>query len=328
MTPYPLPSDPNTDHPAAVVIGGANVDFKSQTSVRPIPGTSNPGRSRSSSGGVGRNIAENLARLGASTALVTAVGDDANGARLLSDTESAGVNIRHIVSTRQPTGTYTAILDDGGEMIIAVASTAALDDMSVDSIAERRELISHAQILILDCNVPEKALVRAAMIAAESSVRVVVDPVSVAKTERLLAILRAGLPLHTVTPNLDELQALTGAEGCTDSDLRLAAAQLHSAGVEHVWVRLGVSGSFLSSMRDGVQLSNRLAPYPATLIDVTGAGDAMLAGYALGLLRGCDSYAAAKYGRAAAAITVESEYTVNPSIDFEALSARVAGATE
>lgn len=80
----------STDYAAAVVIGGANIDHKSQTLGRPVPGTSNPGRSRTSLGGVGRNVAENLARLGVGTALITAIGEDADGHHLLSETESAG----------------------------------------------------------------------------------------------------------------------------------------------------------------------------------------------------------------------------------------------
>lgn len=73
----------------AVVIGGSNLDFKSQTIGHPIFGTSNPGRSRTSAGGVGRNVAENLARQDVPTVLITAVGDDDAGAWLTSQTRSA-----------------------------------------------------------------------------------------------------------------------------------------------------------------------------------------------------------------------------------------------
>ena len=97
MTQQVPSTSPSIQYPAAIVIGGANVDNKSQTLARPVSGTSNPGRSRSSLGGVGRNVAENLARLGVSTALITAIGEDANGDRLLHDTEAAGVDLRHSV---------------------------------------------------------------------------------------------------------------------------------------------------------------------------------------------------------------------------------------
>ncbi len=323
-----LSSLQNAEFPAAVVIGGANLDFKSQTFDRPILGTSNPGRSRVSAGGVGRNVAENLARLGVDTALVTALGDDADGLRLVAETESAGVNLRHALTTRRPTGMYTALLDDAGEMVIAVSAMDGIDEITADVIGARRELISRAQILVLDCNVPVEALLLAAKTASENDVPVVVDPVSVAKAGRILAMLRAGHCLHTITPNLDELHALTGGDGTTEADLDSASALLHAMGAQQVWVRLGVRGSFLSAMQNGAQRSEHLAACPATLVDATGAGDAMLAGYAAGLVRGLDAFTAARYGRAAAAITVESDHTVSPFIDFATLSARVTACRE
>ena len=63
--------------PEVIVIGGANVDIKGRSRAAVMPGTSNPGEVIVSPGGVGRNIAENLARLDVSTALLAMTGDDA-----------------------------------------------------------------------------------------------------------------------------------------------------------------------------------------------------------------------------------------------------------
>ncbi|MDP2775936.1 MAG: PfkB family carbohydrate kinase, partial [Nocardioides sp.] len=75
-----------------VVVGGANVDLKARTTAAVVAGTSNPGTVATSPGGVGRNIAENLARLGTSTVLVAAVGSDQFGDGLLDVTADAGVD--------------------------------------------------------------------------------------------------------------------------------------------------------------------------------------------------------------------------------------------
>jgi len=88
----------SAEEATVVVIGGANIDHKSQTLTRPEFGTSNPGRSRTSAGGVGRNVAENLARLGVRTVLVSAIGNDAAGVSLRRETESAGVDLAHSVA--------------------------------------------------------------------------------------------------------------------------------------------------------------------------------------------------------------------------------------
>ena len=72
--------------PAAVVVGGANMDIKARSAAPVVAATSNPGHVVRSPGGVGRNVAENLARLGTPTTLVAAVGADALGDELVAAT--------------------------------------------------------------------------------------------------------------------------------------------------------------------------------------------------------------------------------------------------
>ena len=77
--------------PYVVVVGGANVDLKAQSSEKAIAATSNPGHASLSAGGVGRNIAENLARLGTPTHLVAAIGVDQLGEWLVAEIGRAHV---------------------------------------------------------------------------------------------------------------------------------------------------------------------------------------------------------------------------------------------
>jgi pseudouridine kinase len=314
------PNAPATEA-AAVVIGGANVDHKSQTFAKPILGTSNPGRSRSSAGGVARNIAENLARMSVPVALVTAIGRDAEGERVIEETAATGVVLDHAVRTSLPTGSYTALLSDSGELVLAVSSMESIEEITPDVIDAASNIIRRARVLVLDCNISEAALMRAATIAGECGVPVVLDPVSVPKSARAASILLAGIRIHTITPNLDELVALGGGSGETDAEICEAAAFLHAAGVDNVWIRQGVDGSLLSCARSGDMRTHRIPACAASVVDVTGAGDAMLAGYVAALLNGHDPVFAARRGSAAAAITVQSELTVSPMMTSEAVTA-------
>jgi len=322
MTLPLTPIVPRVDNPAVVIIGGANSDQKWQTRARAVIGSSNPATVQISSGGVGRNVAENLARMGVSSALITAVGDDAEGDRIRREADAAGVDTRYIIVTPESTGVYTVVLDSSGEMVIAVSDMAAMKVISADAVNARRSLIANTRCLVLDCNVPASGLIRAVELAADNDVPVIIDPVSVPKADLISAILAAGLPLHTITPNLDEMFRLTGTTGSSRADLCAACAQMHASNVRNVWISLGSSGSFLSVLKDGTQRVEMIAAAPATLNNATGAGDAMLAGYVTGLLRGLDEFAAARLGRAAAAIAIESAETVNPSMSLAALLAR------
>ena len=300
-----------SDQPGVVVIGGANIDVKAYSTAPAAQHTSNPGRGSMTPGGVGRNIAENLARLGTRTHLIAALGRDALGDGLLAQTSAAGVRLEHIERTDLPTGTYTAILDSDGELIVAVADMAATDALGPDHVSRARDLIAAAGLLVLDGNLAPATLEHARDLAGTAEVRTILEPVSVPKAHILAATITADRPLFAVTPNRDELTALTGLPARTDRQLGLAADRLHRRGVEHVWVRLGVDGSFLSS---STTAGTFIPAVPTTVQDVTGAGDAGLAGFCHALLEGLGPVDAARYGHAAAALTIASRHTVRPDL--------------
>lgn len=102
---------PSPDFPV-LVIGAAGQDLVGQSRLELQPGTSNPGKIRRSFGGVGRNVAENLARLGHPVRLLTVVGADSPGDQLIHQLEEAGVDASQIIRLDdKPTSTYLAIVD-------------------------------------------------------------------------------------------------------------------------------------------------------------------------------------------------------------------------
>ena len=276
-----------------LVVGGANVDVKARTSERLVPLTSTPGTVERTPGGVGRNVAENLARLGTRVELITAVGADVDGAWLVSETGAAGVGVSHAVRVGSSTGAYVAVLDADGELVAGIADMAAVEALTPDLVPTR--LVAEAALVVVDGNLPLRTVTHVLDAAAAAGVRAILDPVSVPKSRRIAPLVRN---LFAVTPNEDELAVLG------------SVAELHERGVEVVWVRRGAAGSLLSSSDGEVEL-----PAPeVTLVDVTGAGDAMLAAFCHRLLGGASIEDAARYGHEAAALTVSSPHTVRPDL--------------
>ena len=316
---YMLPAAPEK---GVVVVGGANMDFKSRTAERAIPATSNIGHSSQSAGGVGRNIAENLARLGVSVQLIAAVGRDPLGQSLLSQTEAAGVGVRGVLEVeQQPTGTYNAVLDENGELLIAVADMRVTDELTPAVLESKRALLGAAAWIVADGNLPANTL-HALLERYSGSARVVYEPVSVPKAAHLEKALRSGHAPYMVTPNVAELAALVGRDlPDTPAALRGAAEELHAQGVEVVWIRRGKQGSLLSTP----QAVHELSAAPAAVVDVTGAGDAMLATFLAALLSGQSLAEAARWGHAAAALTVESQWTVLPELSLELVKEKASG---
>ena len=116
------------DDSRVICIGGATVDRKYRTRESVRLGTSNPATSERSFGGVARNVAENVARLGASSSLVTVLGEDENGRAIRDDLVRLGVGTRHVaISPDHATAEYVAVLDPGGDLVLGLADMAILD---------------------------------------------------------------------------------------------------------------------------------------------------------------------------------------------------------
>ena len=305
-----------------VVVGGANMDLKARVRGEAVAGTSNPGVTTQSPGGVARNVAENLARLGAAVSLVSVVGQDLLGDTLLRETAAAGVDVSGVLRVSgAATGSYTAVLGAGGELLLAVAAMDVMEHLTPAALRGLRAALRSAAWVVADGNLPADTLSALLALADETGVRVVYEPVSVPKAARLRPALAAGSAPYAVTPNLAELAALVGREVADNPpDIRAAALDLHAAGPELVWVRRGERGSVLSLPRKW----HELPALPAAVVDVTGAGDAMLAAFLAGLVAGLTPLHAAREGHAAAALTVESPLTVVPDLSRAAVQARLA----
>ncbi len=313
------------DADSVVVVGGAVLDTKVRTTRPPVLATSNPGAASWTAGGVGRNIAENLARLGTPTSLVAAVGEDPAAETVVARTSAAGVECGHVVVSGHPTGTYAAVLDDGGDLLIAVADMRATDELSVADLAVVPALLGGADALVVDANLDADAVRWLLSAAAEAGVISFLEPVSVAKAGQVARVLDGTVPVHTATPNVDELAALAGRPvPDTVESIAEAALSLHARGVDHVWVRRGTRGSLLSMAAASGRPRLVLVEAPVVEVaDVTGAGDAMTAGYVHALLGGAGVVESARYGQVLAALTCASTDTVRTDLTAALVAAHL-----
>ncbi|HEY3149061.1 MAG TPA: PfkB family carbohydrate kinase [Dongiaceae bacterium] len=302
-----------------IVIGGANMDFKCQSKAPMVLRTSNPGRMAATVGGVACNIARNLARLGVPTTLFTVVGQDEFGDRILREARTAGIDVSMTLMSAKPTGTYVALLDRDGDMTAAISAMDAMEELTAQRIAARAAALTQARMVVADCNLEETALARLAELCAGAHVPLTIDAVSTRKAERLRPLLKARLPIHLLALNRDEAAVLAGGKVQSDRDLKRAAGALHRMGVRHVLIGLSGRGTYASS--SGAEPATRVMPFPVTLSDVTGGGDAALAGAVFGLLDQQTLAEAARWGQAAAALTVSVPETVNPVLSPTALQA-------
>jgi len=300
-----------------VVVGGANMDFKCQAKAPMVLRTSNPGRMTVTVGGVGCNIARNLARLGVPTALFTVVGQDEFGERILREARAAGIDASMTLTSARPTGTYVALLDRDGDLTAAISAMDAMEELTPQRITTRGTALARARMVVADCNLEEAALIRLAELCAGANVPLAIDAVSTRKAERLRPLLKARLPIHLLALNRDEAAVLAGGKVQSDADLRRAAGILHRMNVRHALIGLSDRGTYAASADSDVGI--RVPPFSTALSDVTGGGDAALAGAIYGLLDQQPLAEAARWGQAAAALTVSVPETVSPTLSPAAL---------
>ena len=298
------------DRRPIVCIGASNLDRKLRTHAKLAMATSNPARQTESFGGVARNIAENLARLGAPVALLTAVGGDASGRALLAHAESAGIDTRGALRLDgAATGTYTAVLDHDGDMAVALADMAIHDEMTPAFLAARAQQRLGAALLVADLNLPQASIAALLEDAQREGLPVVLVAVSEPKMARLPRRLDG---VRLLILNAGELSARVGRPLPTEADIASACAELQGEGVRDLIVTQGGAG-VLCTGPGGLE---RLSAPPAQVVDVTGAGDAFAAAVCCSLHSGEDDlFLACRRGLRLAAMTVACRETVCPQLE-------------
>lgn len=298
-----------------LVIGSAGLDIVGRATIDLQSGTSNPSHLRMSHGGVARNVAENLARLGTKVILITAVGNDPQGERLLSQTSEAGVNVDHaIVVPDQPTGTYLAILDNNGNLQLGLDDMRVISSITPDYLRQRRELFKQAIAVFTDANLPKKTLATVISQAWKAHVPIAADPTSVSLAPALIPHLSR---LWLITPNETEAEvfchhAVPHADSARAID---AARYLVSQDVEIAIITMAEFGL-------GYATANSSGHVPALqteIIDPTGAGDALTSAVIFALLNDIPLDEAVRLGLSAAALTLRSPGTVAPNLSLELL---------
>jgi len=296
--------------PYMVVLGGANMDLRGSTSQPLRFADSNPGRISCSPGGVARNIAENLARLGADCRLLSCVGDDLHGRALLESTRQAGVDIRHVlVLPDASTSSYLSIHGPDGDMAIAINDMDILQRLDARQLAPQRELIRHAGLIVADANLPEQAL---AWLFAEARAPVFVDTVSAFKAERIRPWLGQ---IHTLKPNRLEAASLSGLALDSPADAPAVAAWFHQQGVRQIVLSLAGDGVYYSGTDQ-----QGWSPAPkVSIVNATGAGDALMAGLASAWQQDMPLAAAVRFAQACAALTLSCPASNNPTLSLAAV---------
>lgn len=296
-----------------LAIGAAGVDVVGRLETEVQAGTSAPARIRFSFGGVARNISENLARLGHSVNLITAVGSGYFGDQLIKQTSDAGVDTSASLRTADPTGSYIAVFSDR-EKLFALDDMRALAAITPAHLRAHYPLFKAASLCFLDANLPEATIKTAFSLARRARLPVIADPTSASLASRLEPYLEH---IQMITPNSAEAVAYCQKPFCdAEKDQALEAANyLVSRGVGIAIISLAEFGVCYATSE-----TNGYIPAIRTdVVDPTGAGDAMTATVIFAILNEIPLDDAVRLGVSAASLTLRHQGAVVPSLSLEKL---------
>lgn len=276
-----------------LVIGSSNTDMTVKSEKMPAPGeTVLGGVFVMGPGGKGANQAVAAKRLGGDVSFVCKLGKDIFGDNAIEGYNREGIDTSHILRSDMASGVALILVDSNAENCIAVAP-GANNDLSPEDIESLAGLIKEADYLILQLEIPIESVLKAAKIAHEAGVYVILNPAPACPLpEELFKY------LSLITPNAGEVELLTGVSGELDEKVEA----LRKMGVEDVIITLGSKGSYVAAAGEPSVLVPALK---VNAVDTTAAGDTFCGALCVAMSEGKSLKEAAEFATKASSLTVQ-----------------------
>lgn len=299
----------DNNQPYVLVFGVSIYDIFGFTDANYRAYDSNPGRVKVSFGGVCRNIAENMGRVGLSTKFISVLGDDEKGKAMMEYAQAKHFDMSDsLIVKGASTPTYMAILDETGEMVSAIVDIKIAHCFTKEFIDSKSEIIKNAEYMFFDTDNPE--ILEYIVTKYEGQTKFVLDLVSAAKAQKVKHLIKY---FHTIKPNRHEAEELCGFKINNDEDVRRAGKYFRELGVQNIFITLDSEGVYYhNGQQEGIVRASEVA-----VVNVTGAGDSFVAGIAHGYINNRPIQETIKYAAAMSIITISHEETIHPEMRHE-----------
>lgn len=293
------------------VIGGSNVDIQGVPNNNIIMFDSNPGKVDISLGGVGRNICENISKLGVNTKLLSAIGNDVYGNKIIYECKRMNIDISDCyISDSAPTSMYLSILNNDNDMQLAISHMDIIEKIDVNYIASKHTSIKDSLAIVIDTNLSCEVIDY--ITKTYTNIPIFVDTVSTQKSLKIKDIIGR---FHTIKPNKYEAEILSGIKINNDEDLEACSKYFLEQGVKNVFISLGKDGVFCASKNKAF----RLPGIKVDAVSATGAGDAFISGLVYSYLNNFNLEDTARFSTASSILALLHKDTINPAMSVDSV---------
>lgn len=300
-----------------VVIGGSNMDLSGVPHAPIRMKDSNIGSVHLSVGGVGRNIADNLARLGVPVKLITALSTDLYGKKIHDECQEVGIDMSYASFSKEASSAiYLSILDHEGDMMVALVDSKIHDEITPMEIQKKKHVIACASAIVIDTNLSDATLHY--ICENFKNQKIFADAVSCSKAVKLKPLLNA---IYAIKPNRFEAEILSDVEIVDEKSLNQAVDVLLEKGVKNVYISMGEEGVYFANAKE----RDWVKPKACEVVNATGAGDAFMAGVVYGDLQEMSARESVAYGQAMAMLALTSEETISSKVNALSVKEIVEG---
>jgi len=298
------------------ILGASNVDITGFTKDKLIYADANIGYTKTSAGGVGRNIAENLKLLGFTIELISVFGDDPLSKFLINSCKEKDLHIdTSLFLTNKNTATFLAVMDENNDLAVGISAMDIYNYIDINSIITAFKTGMPTDYTVLETNFPQRIL--ESIIPYTGPSKLVLDTVSGKKALRAKNILN---DLYLLKTNLLEAKMLVSSFGENFTDDFSLARFFIEKGVTNVFITLGEKGVIYAD-KTGVYSHKSI---PAPVVNTIGAGDSFVAGIVYADSLGLDIHKKALYGMASAHINVQYDEAVSPELNSKSITTIVS----
>ena len=301
------------DEKYIVGIGACNVDIYGSSNIKIKTHYDHPANITSSVGGVMYNIICNYSKLGGKAKLISAYSDDSFGKNIIEKLNEEHIDYSDSLLVKgKSSSIFMQVQDENNDMYLALCDMSIISDITSEFIISKQHIITNASAVILDPSLSIETIETIINICKDK-VNIYVDPISDNYALKIKPYIEN---FCFIKPNLSELEVLVDSKIRSDEQLVSACRKLLNKGLSRIMVSRGKDG-ILYMDKDNCIF--RKIKEEKNAVNMSGAGDALMATYIYGVMNEYSIEDTLDYSLAAGVAAIRSEYTINENMSVDML---------